>query len=246
MGAVFFAAGSLNLVMRPGPWMVWVRYAFGIILVGAALYYLAHSGRLVPPLLFVVGFAIALGIGAAIVHHLVKAQGQEIGTAGGQAAKIAVLLIAATGFVAWITKEPTYTGSGQPLSWTLVTTREQLVAEVEKANREGKPVLFDIRADWCENCKAYEHLMNDDPELHALLEKVHLVHVDNTEPVQGEAGLREGLGLPTQGQPVMAFVDTQARLRNDLQVKAWKGASKSAEMLKKRLGSVTKAPATAP
>ena len=25
MGAVFFAAGSLNLLARPGPWMIWVH-----------------------------------------------------------------------------------------------------------------------------------------------------------------------------------------------------------------------------
>ena len=45
MGAVFFAAGSLNLLARPGPWMVWVRYAFGVILFGVALYS-ANSGQL--------------------------------------------------------------------------------------------------------------------------------------------------------------------------------------------------------
>ena len=38
MGAVFFAAGSLNLLARPGPWMVWVRYGFGMLLFGGALF----------------------------------------------------------------------------------------------------------------------------------------------------------------------------------------------------------------
>jgi thiol:disulfide interchange protein DsbD len=51
MGAVLFAAGSVNLLMRPGPWMVWVRNGFGVVLVGGGLYYLADAGRLTPPYL---------------------------------------------------------------------------------------------------------------------------------------------------------------------------------------------------
>jgi thiol:disulfide interchange protein DsbD len=239
MGAVFFAAGSLNLVMRPGPWMVWVRYAFGIILVGAALYYLAHSGRLVPPLLFVVGFAIALGVGAAIVHHLVKRQGEEVGTAGSKAARIAVLLCAATGLVAWITKEPTYVGSGKPLEWASVTTRDELVAEVEKAKKEGKSTLFDIRANWCAACNAYEKLMNDHDELHARLEKVHLVHLDNSEVVPGEPGVRDGLGVKSQGQPMLVFIDAKGRLHRDLTIDEFK-KDEAAGRLKKALDSVQK------
>ncbi len=38
MGAVFFLAGSVNLLMKPGPWMVWVRHGFGVMLVGGGLY----------------------------------------------------------------------------------------------------------------------------------------------------------------------------------------------------------------
>ena len=246
MGAVFFAAGSLNLVMRPGPWMVWVRYAFGIILVGAALYYLAHSGRLVPPLLFVVGFGLALLISGAIVHHLVKRQGEEVGTAGGKAAKIAVLLCATTGIVAWLTKEPTYEGGGKPLEWTLVTTREQLYAEVMKAVAEGKSSLFDIRADWCPKCRAFEELMNSDPELHARLGGLRLLHLDNTETIPGEGGLREGLGLKPLGQPSLSFVDSKGRIRNDLRIEEWDGADKSGTRMKKVLDSLTKAGTTAP
>jgi thiol:disulfide interchange protein DsbD len=237
MGAVFFAAGSLNLVMRPGPWMVWVRYAFGIILVGAAFYYLAHAGRLVPPMLFVVGFASALLIGGAIMHHLVKKQGEEIGMAGGKAAKIAVLLVAATGFVAWITKEPVYEGSGHALVWKQVTTREQLVSEVEYAKKQGKGVLFDITADTCTYCKAYERVMNGDPELHARIEKLHLLQLDNSHPVEGEPGIREGLGLPPIGQPQMVFLDAQGRIHNAQKVLKWYGSEAAAE-LKKRVVAI--------
>jgi thiol:disulfide interchange protein DsbD len=246
MGAVFFAAGSLNLVMRPGPWMVWVRYAFGIILVGAALYYLAHAGRLVPPLLFVVGFALALLIPAAVVYHLVKKQGDEVGSAGGKAAKIAILLCAATGLVAVLTKEPTYEGSGQPLKWTLVQTREELYREVMKAVAEGKPSVFDIRADWCENCKAFEELMTSNEEIHARLGNMKLLHLDNTDRVPGEAGVREGVAFGPQGQPSLAFIDAKGRLRNDLRVTKWEGKSKSSERLLKVLDSLGRTAPSAP
>ena len=237
MGSVFFAAGSLNLIMRPGPWMVWVRYGFGIMLVGIALFYLADSGRLVPPLLFWVGFGVAMAIAALVAWHLVKKQGEEVSSASGKAAKIAVLLCVATGAVAWITRPPVYEGSGSPLIWKSVGTREELVAEVEYAKRMGKATLFDITAEWCHNCKAYEKVMNQDEALHARLKKLHLVHVDNTDAVPGELGIREGVGLPSTGQPQMVFLDAKGRIHNPLKVMKWYGPS-AAEELTKRLDKI--------
>ena len=59
MGSVLFAAGSLNLVARPGPWMVWVRYGFGMVIIGVALYYLADARKIEPRTLFILGGALA-------------------------------------------------------------------------------------------------------------------------------------------------------------------------------------------
>jgi thiol:disulfide interchange protein len=188
-------------------------------------------------MLFIAGFAIALAVSAAVVHHLVKKQGQEVSAAGSKGAMIAVLLCVVTGLVAWITREPVYEGSGKPLVWTSVTTREQLVAEVERAMKEGKSTLFDIRAEWCAACKQYERLMNNDPVLHAKLEKIHLLHLDNTETVEGEAGLREGLDMKPLGQPLMVFIDSKGVIQRPQKVMKWYKAT-SADELNKRLDAM--------
>src|SRR5439155_2706666 len=77
MGAVFFAAGSLNLVMRPGPWMVWVRYGFGVLLVATALYYLRSAERISTWGVLAIGFSAAALVALGIGRHLTSKEGED-------------------------------------------------------------------------------------------------------------------------------------------------------------------------
>jgi thiol:disulfide interchange protein DsbD len=219
MGSVFFAAGSLNLLMRPGPWMVWVRYLFGAIMVGAALYYLASAGKLVPPALFYAGFAIAVLVALAVARHLVVKEAEETNVAYGRAAKLAVMLAAATGVVAFGTRH------SNDLPWTTVTSREQLVAEVEAARKEGQPVVVDVWATWCTYCRKYDDVIEGDEKLLGLFRSLRRLRLDLTgDDRPWEPGLRSGLGIPSDTQPYMVFLDTDGKIRRELDVTRWLGS----------------------
>ena len=81
MGAVFFAFGSLNFALRPGPWMVWVRYVFGMLLFGGAIYYLglgelARGWAVLAALVCCVAFALLALHAQHAKHSEEKARGR--------------------------------------------------------------------------------------------------------------------------------------------------------------------------
>jgi thiol:disulfide interchange protein DsbD len=226
LGAVLFAAGSMNLLLRPGPWMVWVRYVFGILLAGVALYYVANSGLVSSTALFVGGFAIALFSWWAIARHLVKREGEQPRVANVRGAIIAVLLILTTGAVGLLTRP----GGATPEGWIKVRDVAHLREEVDRARREGKAVVVDVWAIWCTYCKAYDKVIENDPYLRDAFDRMVRLKIDVEKDPRLD--LRAAVGLPSN-QPLMAFFDTQGRIRRAADVLQWYGAEAASELRKR-------------
>ncbi|MFV1960098.1 MAG: protein-disulfide reductase DsbD family protein, partial [Planctomycetota bacterium] len=237
MGAVFFAAGSLNLLARPGPWMVWVRNAFGIVLVGLALYYVANSELLLPPALFVVGFVLALLGWWGVTRHLARREGERPRVALTRGAIVAVLIAATTGLVAGITRPV------PDLGWTRLKDIPHLRAKVAEARAKGQPVLVDVWATWCFYCKEFDKVMEGDRDLRARVRKMMRLKIDVTGEDKHE-DLRRALGIPLEGQPRMVLIDAQGRIRRAADVERWfgKAGEDPAEDLRKRFDLVFKDP----
>lgn len=216
MGAVFFAAGSLNLLAKPGPWMVWVRYVFGILLFGVALYFLGAYAGLTSIPLFAVGFALAFLTWWLVVRHLVKHEGERPGVAQKRGAGVAVAIALVTGVVAHLTYVPAST-----LDWIKLKDVDHLEQEVARATSEGRPVLVDVWATWCHYCKEYDKVMERDDELRTALSEFVLLKVDETDDSRPD--LRTAVGLPLKGQPVMAFLDREGRIHRAADVERWYG-----------------------
>jgi thiol:disulfide interchange protein len=212
MGAVLFAAGSMNLLMKPGPWMVWVRHGFGVIMVGAALFYLASAGLLSHPTgVLALGLSVAVLVGLGIARHLVKGQGQPVGAAASQSARVAVLVSAATLLVVLITKP----ASGD-LTWTTITSREHVLAEVAAARREGKGTVIDVWATWCPKCKYYDKKIEDSKETLDAFRGLKRLRLDVTD--DNFDSLRAELRIPRVQQPYMVFIDRDGFQRKDVVV----------------------------
>jgi thiol:disulfide interchange protein DsbD len=246
MGAVFFAAGSLNLVMRPGPWMVWVRYAFGVILVGAALYYLARAELISPTVLFVVGFAIGILSWIGILRHLVKKEAEAPGIAARRGAAVASMMVLMTGLVAFATRTEAAAQDTSALpavgaeagsserDWILVRDVEHLRQEVAGAAARGQPTVVDFWATWCTYCRYYDGVIARDAGLTAGFKRLHRLKVDLTSGQEPFHGVRDAMDVPRNAQPFMVFFDSQGRIRRNADIVKWYG-DESDEWLKARI-----------
>jgi len=207
MGTVLFAAGSLNFMMRPGPWMVWVRYAFGILIIAAAMYYMRNYQLIGETTMWIVGGLVCVLAAAGIAWHLTKKEGEAVGIARVRGLKVGILTALAIVFVAWYTRVP-----DNLLHWTYLKNPAHLQALVAESQAQGKPVVVDFWGDWCTNCKVYDKRIASTPSLRERFERITRLKVDlSDEKVRWP--MRHALGVEASGAPVMVFIDRQGQIR---------------------------------
>lgn len=212
MGAVLFAAGSLNFLMRPGPWMVWVRHTFGIAMVAVAIYYLSQYQLIGETARWIIAGVVCVLIVIGLTWHRHKKEGEDLPVARMHALKVGVLTALAVAFVGWYTKVP-----DNLLSWTYVKSPEHLQELVADANDEGKPVVVDFWGDWCTNCKVYDQRIASTPTLRERFERITRIKVDLSED-QVRWPMRHALGVEGSGAPIMVFIDRKGRIRRNADV----------------------------
>jgi thiol:disulfide interchange protein DsbD len=142
-------SGLLKKIPRSGVWMVWVERIFGVILVGAALFYLALAflpkfSVHVVPLTLVLG---GLYLGFIDPSGRGKKALQRVQWAVGILAIVAGALIARS-------------MSKEAIVWD--PYRSERITE---ARENGMPVVLDFSADWCIPCKELELNTFTDPKV---------------------------------------------------------------------------------
>ncbi|WP_433923812.1 protein-disulfide reductase DsbD [Vreelandella sp. 21] len=201
-GAVLFALGlgmgvplllvgtfGATLLPRSGAWMNGVKIAFGLLLLGVAIWMVE---RLVPPSIALLLWA-ALAIGSALMLgalNMNQSQGwpkarQTLGLmllAWG----IALVIGAAQGGsnpLRPLTVSSSSTDSGTPqatLAFQQVDELSALENALSEAASAQQPAFVNFTADWCISCKLMERDVFPDPKVVAALNDFRLIEVDVT------------------------------------------------------------------
>jgi thiol:disulfide interchange protein DsbD len=211
LGVLFVVLGTFTGLLagipKSGNWMLAVRYVFGLVFMGVALYYLhpfMPEGRGV----LWVGVALLLGgvllRGWRLVHETDPAPKRWLGALG------RVALVAGL----YATILPLVRGESAAVTGPGWLGSEAHAAQ--KAQSEGKPLMVDFTADWCVACKELEHLTFSDPRVIELAKRFVTVRVDATKQTPEIQELMRKYGIV--GLPWVAFVSPDGRILATLTV----------------------------
>lgn len=240
MGVPLLLVGTFGttLLPRSGAWMNGVKIAFGLLLLGVAVWMIE---RLVAaPIALMLWAALAVGTALAL-GALQFNQPQGWGRARQAlgilllAWGIALLLGAAQG-----NKNPlrplqgtqqVSAGGGAPATaaepqFTRVDTLAALDDALDDAAAKGEPAFVDFTAEWCISCKVMEREVYPDPRVAGALADYTLIQADVTETDDSTRELLEAFDL--FGPPsLLFFADgkeiTQARIQGEVNADEFSG-----------------------
>lgn len=212
MGTLFVVigtfSGAVSRLPKSGPWMERLKHAFGVFMLGAALYYLAPllPERIV--LLAVGAFLIGTGTFLGGVDALPPEAGgyarfkKTLGILCLTLGVVYAARFALTGGVVSSAPQP----AGSPgIAW-YTDAGEALKA----ASRTRRPVMIDFSADWCAACRDLDEKTFADPEVVAAAGGFVSLRVDNSDAREpAAASLRKKYGVV--GLPTIVFTDAQGR-----------------------------------
>ena len=210
----------------------------GPVLVGILAYIAHHQNSLLG---FTLLFTFAMGFGSLFI--LLGTFGQlanRLPRSGswmkGVKIFLALCLFGLSFYYAWpliknrqlktATKSDTLKSKNQP-QWKKYTVRE-----VEKAKKQGRPVIIDFYADWCLSCVELNELTFSRPEIIEQSRKFIMLKVDATSPSKELKKITDRYEV--YGLPAIIFINSQGKILKDLTLTGFEKAS----LFKKRMDKV--------
>ena len=204
MGLLLIVVGAFaGLVQRlaSGQWMVTVKQAMGMVLVGSAIYFLQP---ILPDAVWkfsLTGFLLVAGI-LALTRR----------TASWVLKALAVLLLLTAGTLGTLTvQQHLRSGAialppGETINW-MTSVDEGLAL----AGREGKPAIIDFWANWCELCKVMDFTVFRNPEVVAETRNFVMIRADISRRSSQTDELEKHFGV--MGPPTVVFVSPDGTSR---------------------------------
>jgi thiol:disulfide interchange protein DsbD len=213
-------SNALDRLPLSGGWMVWIRNAFGWVLIGMAAYMilpLFHSSLLKSSVVAVVLLGAGIHLGWLEKSRSVRAGFVYVKRGMG----ILLLAAAVTLFLAGHQKK---TG----IRWIPYDR-----AHVTEATKQGRPVILDFYADWCSPCRAMESSVFSDPEVMALGRKLVTLRVDLTRRLPGQDKLLARYKV--RGVPTIIFINRKGIEEPALRVEELIGKDAMIQRMRKLL-----------
>lgn len=214
MGAplVVVATGGAAWLPKSGPWLVAVKNAIGVLLLGLAIGLLS---RVIPGQATLVLIGL-LGAGVALFLGTLEGGAK---TTRGRIAQLLGLFLLMYAFACWYGAFSGQTDPLRPLGqtqavsgitqqatvdrWQTVTEPADLDRILEESKKAGQPLLVDWYADWCISCKVIEHEVLPHPKVVAQLTAFKLIRFDMTDSNEQQRELLDRYKL--FGPPALLF-----------------------------------------
>jgi thiol:disulfide interchange protein DsbD len=216
MGIVLIAigVGAGFLIPKAGTWMDSVKYFFGVLLLGVAIYIL-HVLPAVPVLLLWGGFFIVLSIYLGATQTLPEtASGWKVfwkgigtvllvwgilslvgGIQGNRDPLQPIDFSKLTAISAGPAGAPAVAEDAHEL-FTHVASLADLQRELDAAKAAGKPVMIDFFATWCTECIRFEQKTFKDPTVQQTMKNFATLQVNVTDPDDpGTSAVQKKLGV---------------------------------------------------
>jgi len=227
MGAplLLVATGGAAWLPKSGPWLVYVKNAIGVLLLGLAIGLLSRvlPGQVTLLLIGLLAGGVGLFMGA--LEFVYKPPRKRLGQLLGM---FLLFYALACWYGAFSGQTDPLNPIGQPRiidnsgpvqntsSWQTVSTPADLDRALADARSSGTPLLLDWYADWCISCKVIEHEVLNDPVVVERLKGYRLVRFDITASNTEQRALLDRYQL--FGPPALMFFGKDGVERADVRV----------------------------
>ena len=241
MGTPLLVAGASagSLLPKVGPWMNAVKGAFGVVMLGMAVWMLERvlPGSITLALWALLVFMSGVFLGAFEPLPASPPPARRIAKGAGVLACLygALLLIGATlggedplkPLAQLSTGTLGRESSQTELAWRGVANVAELESVLAEARAASRPVMIDFTADWCTVCKELEKYTFADPTVVAALEPFVLLRADGSDFDDGDEALLQYFGAV--GYPTLAFFDASGRLQDGYEIGGFMAADEFRE-----------------
>ncbi|KAB0484541.1 Thiol:disulfide interchange protein DsbD [Pseudomonas reinekei] len=227
MGAplLLVATGGAAWLPKSGPWLIYVKNAIGVLLLGLAIGLLSRvlPGQLTLLLIGLLAGGVGLFLGA--LEFVYKPPRKRLGQLLGM---FLLFYALACWFGAFSGQSDPFNPIGQPRviagnaptpetgTWQTVNTPAELDRVLTEARSANTALLLDWYADWCISCKVIEREVLNDPDVIERLKGYRLVRFDITDSNAEQRALLDRYKL--FGPPALMFFGKDGVERADVRV----------------------------
>ncbi len=245
MGAPLIAIGTSagKLMPRAGAWMDAVKAAFGVMMLGVAIWMLE---RILPAQITMVLWAILLIVSAVYMGALETLKAEATGWTKFWKGIGLILLIygvilligVASGGQQMLQPLKGLVSSSshsteQHLSFKQIKGLDGLNQALAEAKAQNKNVMLDFYADWCISCKEMESFTFTDPNVQAALKDTILLQADVTPNDEQDKALYKHFNII--GPPAIMFYDKDGNELKPYRVVGFMSADKFSTHINKAL-----------